>query len=115
MKSIQKEAKKWMFENQTNISGLAEKVQMTVKALYKIFHSNDLKISQLESISKVIGVKISYWFEEENSLHNKKVNTKIIDEITPEMRDSTLELLYAQKKIIQLQEQLLKLESTKKG
>ncbi len=111
MKSIQKEVKKWVFENRKSIDEAAQQSNLTNRTLYNIFNSNDLKVSQLKNISKTIGVDMKFWFEMENTFQN---NTNNLNENSFELKNLMTELLKTQLKIVGLQEQLSKFDSTKK-
>jgi len=56
----------------------AEKINITTTGYINLIQRNDLKVSVLEKIAKVLGVPVSYFFENEQSL--SQIENKEFDE-----------------------------------
>lgn len=56
------------------MSALAEKSGLTKQALFQLIRNNSTKVSTLETISQVLGVSPSVFFDNENVAEDKSVD-----------------------------------------
>ena len=70
--------KKIAEEKRITLKSLADKIGMTTANLHKCVKGNRIEAGDLEMIAKVLGVPVSYFFDEVEPVHNAK-DSEIIE------------------------------------
>lgn len=82
LNDIQLKVSKLLTEKKISIPKLALQLQMTKQNLYQILKSNDIHVSTLEKIAKILNVPMSHFFPEEQPKKvEKSENGKFIIQI----------------------------------
>lgn len=81
--------------NNLSIRDLCGRIAVTEQGLHQMIRNKSMKIEVLERISYVLGLPVSYWFEDATSAGNKmiKMSYDKIDVLTKNLNELLKEMI----------------------
>ena len=67
--------KKLIDDNNLTIRGVAEKIGISEPGIHNMFRSQDMKVSTLQKIADFFEVPITYFFDDDDDISNRKNQT----------------------------------------
>lgn len=74
MKNFENKVKNILLEKNISINEFAQMCGRSKQTIFNWFHKSDFSISELEKISKILTVPISFWYSENNTMKDEHQN-----------------------------------------